>query len=110
MGIVRRLIGALLRGLAGSRFRQESRREHHEEMIDKFFTLSSTAWLDLLSDKVKEEIDRTQGEQLHKLAKLIATSGAQRITNVLEVLHKKEEFKTQVYQQFSQTRREVVVV
>lgn len=97
--------GSLLRGLLGARLRQDFRREHREEMIDKLFTLSGEAWLDLLSDKVKAEIERTQGDQLNKLAKVIATTGDQRMTNILEVLHKKEAFKEQVYQQFAQARR-----
>jgi hypothetical protein len=97
--------GSMLRGLSGARVRQEYRREHREEVIEKLFSLSSSAWIELLSDKVKQEIERTQGEQLNKLAKVIAVSGTQRMTNVLDLLHKKEEFKEQVYQQFAQTKR-----
>lgn len=97
--------GALLRSLLGSRIKKEYRREHREEMIEKFLTLSGTACFDLLQQKVQAEIEKSQGEQLNKLAKVIAASGVQRWTTAVEVLQKKEEFKDQVYREFAQTRR-----
>lgn len=97
--------GALLRSLAGTRMRQEFRKEHREETLEKLFTVAGTAYVDLLTEKVKEEIERTNGEQLNKLSKIIAVSAVQRWTTGLEVLQKKEEFKEQIFQEFSQTRR-----
>src|SRR5690242_14204729 len=64
--------GTLLRSLIGSRIRQEYRREHREEMLERLFTLPGTVWLDLLSEKVKNEIEKTQGDQLNKIARVIA--------------------------------------
>ena len=97
--------GALLRGLAGARLKHELRKESREEMLEKLFTISGTAWIEVLSEKVKADITRTHGAQLDKLAKIISEAGTQRVTTVIEALCKKEEFKEQVLQQFAQAHK-----
>jgi len=97
--------GALLRSLAGTRLRQDFRKEHREEMLEKLFMVSGTAYLDLLTDKVKAEIERLNGDQLNKVSKIIAASAVERWTTGIEVLQKKEKIKEQIYQQFTQTSR-----
>lgn len=97
--------GALLRGLAGARLKHELRKESREEMLEKLFTISGTAWIEVLSEKVKADITRTHGTQLDKLAKIISEAGTHRVTTVIEALCKKEEFKEQVLQQFAQAHK-----
>lgn len=100
--------GALLRGLLGARLRQEVRKEHREELVEKLIMISGTAWIDLLEEKVKLEIDRTHGEHMNKLAKLVVSSGVQRWTDAISFLHKREEFREELYKFFAETQRQKV--
>ncbi len=97
--------GSLLKGLLGARVRQEVRRENREEILEKLLTVSGTAWIDLLEEKVKQEIDKTHGDHMNKLAKLIVSSGVERWSDAISCLHKREEFREELFKFFAESYR-----
>ncbi len=100
------LRGELLRGVLGTRLGEEFIREQTEEKVfEKLFTLSGLAWRELLVEKLKAEIDKTQGEHLTTLAKFVATARAQKWNNSIEMIHKREEFRDQLNQIFATAHR-----
>lgn len=55
----------------------EQQQEENCNMPEKLLCLADEAWMEVLKEKIKKEIEATSGEKLTKLAKLIAeTNGA----------------------------------
>jgi hypothetical protein len=77
---------------------------HHSECkegkdcAEEFFMLAKEAWKTLMVEKIKLEMDKTKGEQLNQLAKLIAETKMRKWRIMMEKEHIKEEFKEQLKQ------------
>jgi len=48
--------------------------DHHEKYSHELLDLADEAWMEVLKDKIKEEIKQLSGEHLTQMAKLVATS------------------------------------
>jgi hypothetical protein len=58
----------------GDHHHHEHEHEHHEEFAPQLLELADQAWMDLLKEKIKAQIEAANGGQLDQLAKLIAES------------------------------------
>ena len=63
---------------------------------DELLHLADDAWMDILKDKIKEEIRLNSGEQLTNLAKLIATANHARWKDKMQSKKDHEDFETQL--------------
>lgn len=46
--------------------------QEHCDMPDKLLQLADQAWMELLKEKIKKEIEASCGEQMNKVAKLVS--------------------------------------
>ncbi len=75
---------------AGLKYRYRYEDDYCEE---KFLSLANEAWIEVLKEKIKAEIDKTQGESLVKLAKIISNTHAEKWKHKTLINLKCEEYK-----------------
>lgn len=63
------------------------------EMTDRFLTLADQAWMEVLKEKLKAEIEASCGEKLQGLAKFLAAGNGERHTHMILGKAKCEQFK-----------------
>lgn len=74
----------------------------HEEqnqecnLHEKLLCLADEAWKEVLKDKIKQEIEKTQGAKLNSLAKLVAETNGRKWAYMIQGKKACEEYKTQV--------------
>lgn len=74
------------------------------EITEKLMFIADIAWKKLMIEKLKAEIDKTHGDKLNNLAKLIADTGMQKWMLFMQMKQKKEEFQDQLKQMMSQMK------
>jgi hypothetical protein len=63
---------------------------------EKLLLLADEAWKELLKDKIKQEIEKSAGQKLNGIAKLVAEANHQRWSFLIEGKQKCDEFTQQV--------------
>lgn len=81
----------------------ESHTEETEccNMPEKLLCLADEAWRELLKEKIKQEIQKTSGEKLNAIAKLLAEGNHRRWSHFIEGKQKCAEFKQQLKEAMS---------
>ena len=67
-----------------------------EKFTTLLLELADEAWMEVLKDKIKEEIVRNNGEQLTALAKLVSTTNHKRWGAKMHAKASCEEFESQL--------------
>jgi hypothetical protein len=73
--------------------------EHHHECEDfahELLLLADEAWMEVLKEKIKDQIRQHNGAHLDALAKLVAESNNSRWKNKLDLQGSVREFKDQL--------------
>lgn len=76
-------------------------KDGHEDFASHLLSLADEAWMELLKDKIKENILSSSGAQLDQLAKTVAESNGARWKNKLAMKHNACDFKDKIRQLFS---------
>lgn len=66
---------------------------HQGKYSDQLFKLADDAWMELLKEKIKEEIRLNGGEQIAQLAKLVSTANHARWKDKMQTKKDHEEFE-----------------
>lgn len=84
---------------------QEGKESHHDSCEGDFarhlLQMADCAWMELLKDKMKEQIESTCGAQLDELAKLVSTSNHERWKHKMAKQKGCEDYKQKVAAFFS---------
>lgn len=70
-----------------------------------FLELADEAWQEVLKDKIKDHILKTQNDRMTKLAKIIAEGNNQRWRNRMEKKQGCMEFQEELCEFFSQSKK-----
>lgn len=76
-----------------------------ESKTNYFLEIADEAWEEVLKDKIKDHILKTQNERMNKLAKIVAEGNNQRWKNKMEKRHGYMEFQEELCEFFSQTKK-----
>jgi hypothetical protein len=60
---------------------------------EKLLALADDAWMELLKDKIKAEIEKSSGQHMDNIAKLVADANCARWGNMIQAKVKCNEFK-----------------
>jgi len=72
---------------------------HHEEKYsDTLLDLADEAWMEILKEKIKEEIRLMSGDNLTEMAKLVATSNHARWQDKMEQKKDVEDFEGRLHE------------
>lgn len=63
---------------------------------DELLQLADEAWMEILKEKIKEEINLNAGEHLTKLAKLVSSANHARWRDKMQAKKDHEDFETQL--------------
>lgn len=66
---------------------------HHHKYSDELLDLADEAWMEVVKEKIKEEIRQHSGEHISKLAKLVAESNHSRWNHILSEKKNHEDFE-----------------
>jgi hypothetical protein len=66
------------------------------DMPEKLLCLADEAWREVVKEKIKAEIEKTAGQKLDKVAKLVAEANHRRWAHLIEGKQKCDDFKTQL--------------
>ena len=66
---------------------------HHEDFAHQLLQLADEAWMEVLKEKIKEEVRQHNGPHLDALAKLVAETNNNRWKNKLGIQNTVEDFK-----------------
>jgi hypothetical protein len=70
---------------------------HQEgEFAHQLLALADEAWMEVLKEKIKEQVSATSGKHLDKLAKLVATSNQERWKRKLSAKTQHDEFHDRI--------------
>ena len=70
----------------------------HQDYADELLELADDAWMEVLMDKIKEEILAHSGEHLTQLAKLVTATNHERWKDKLAEKYNKENFREELRQ------------
>ena len=79
---------------------------HHEgqDFAHQLLEMADEAWMEVLKDKIKQQIVATYGKNLDKLAKIVSDSNRMRWKNKLGLNKNINEFKVKIAQHFEQEK------
>jgi len=83
---------------------EEHHAKHDEEQHsceEKFLKLADDAWMEILKEKIKNEIEKNQGESLEKLAEIITKTHCEKWKHEVNIKSKCEEYKKTLKNFFS---------
>lgn len=69
---------------------------HHQEFSEELLDLADEAWMEILKDKIKQQILSNSGDYLDKLAKIVSDSNRERWKNIMSDKRSHEDFKHQI--------------
>lgn len=76
--------------------------EHHEDdFAQQLLNLADEAWMEVLKEKIKEQIHEHNGKHLDSLARLVAESNSHRWKNKLNLKHACSSFKEKLHHFFN---------
>ena len=70
--------------------------EHHDTYSHELLDLADEAWMEVLKDKIKDEIKKISGDHLNQMAKLVATSNHTRWKDKMLEKNNRHEFEHQL--------------
>lgn len=73
-----------------------------DDFAQELLLLADEAWMELLKEKIKDQIQASSGKHMDKLAKLISTSNGERWKDKMEIQKTKRNFRSQINDFFSQ--------
>lgn len=71
-------------------------KEQECNMHEKLLCLADEAWKEVLKDKIKQEIEKSQGAKLASLAKLVAETNGRKWAYMIQGKKACDDYKTQV--------------
>ena len=74
----------------------------HENFAQQLLDMADDAWMEVLHEKIKDQIRATSGKHLDKLAKLVSESNKGRWENKMVMHHSCKEFREKICEFFSQ--------
>ena len=75
---------------------------HEKECAAEIFLkLADEAWVEVLKEKIKTEIEKKKGSDLEKLAVIIAKANGEKWKNKIAIKTKSEEYKNTLKDYFS---------
>ncbi|MEI8366515.1 MAG: hypothetical protein WCF65_08895 [Parachlamydiaceae bacterium] len=74
---------------------------HHERYADVLLDLADEAWMEVLKEKIKEEIRHASGDHLNELAKLVSSSNHARWKDKLQQKQDVCEFEGRLHELLS---------
>lgn len=81
--------------------KEESCCDGHEDFASQLLSMADEAWMELLKDKIKENIQASGGAHLDQLAKAVAESNGARWKNKLAMKQNANDFKDKIKSLFS---------
>ena len=69
---------------------------HQTKYADQLLHLADEAWMEVVKEKIKEEIRQHNSENINQLAKLVAASNNARWKDKLQAKKDQEDFETQL--------------
>lgn len=69
---------------------------HHTKYADQLLQLADEAWMEVVKEKIKDEIRQHSSESVNQLAKLVAASNNARWKDKLQAKKDQEDFETQL--------------
>lgn len=69
---------------------------HQGKYADQLLHLADEAWMEVVKEKIKEEIRQHSGESIDQLAKLVATANHARWKDKMQAKKDQEDFETQL--------------
>lgn len=73
-----------------------SNKEQECNLHEKLLCLADEAWKEVLKEKIKTEIEKSQGEKLNALAKLVAETNHRKWTYLIQGKKACDDYKNQV--------------
>lgn len=83
----------------------QGKHDHEENKASYFLELADEAWEEVLKDKIKEYILKTQSDHMDKLAKIVAEGNNQRWKNRMEKKQGYKDFMEELCKFFSQSKK-----
>ena len=77
----------------------------HDDKARYFLELADEAWQEVLKEKIKEHLLKTQSDRMTKLAKIVAEGNNQRWRNRMEKKQGCVDFKEELCEFFSQSKK-----
>lgn len=74
--------------------------EHPQDFAGELLELADAAWMELLKDKIKEQIEASSGKHLDQLAKLVTSSNKVRWENKMASKRVSSEFREKLCDYF----------
>lgn len=71
-------------------------KEQECNLHEKLLCLADEAWKEVLKEKIKAEIEKSQGEKLNSLAKLVAETNNRKWSYLIQGKKACEDYKNQV--------------
>jgi|SRR5580700_3667052 hypothetical protein len=84
---------------------QESCDKEHSESKSYFLDIADEAWEEVLKDKIKEHILKTQNDRMTELAKVVSEGNNRRWKHRMEKKHSCQEFEEEICRFFSQFKK-----
>lgn len=67
--------------------------DKHEEFAKGLLETADCAWMEVLKDKIKEQIVATQNDRMKELAKIVSEANSERWKHKMEKKHRCADFK-----------------
>ena len=92
-------------GCSSGHCHSHSHSHHHHDKQASFahqlLEIADEAWMEVLAEKIKAQVEQSNGSQLDQLAKLVGESNKERWKHKLALLKLDEDFKHKVDQHFN---------
>lgn len=73
----------------------------HQDISHDLLQMADDAWMELLKEKIKKQIESTSGDRLDQLAKLVSDSNKERWKSKMGTQHANTNFKDRIADFFS---------
>lgn len=73
----------------------------HEDFAKHLLNMADCAWMELLKEKIKQQIASSCGEQLDQIAKIVSESNSARWEHKLSIMKTQNEYKDKLKNIFS---------
>ena len=71
----------------------EHHHEHHDSFAEQLLELADEAWMEILKEKIKDQIKSTEGKNLDELAKIVSEANHKRWSSILSEQNTKHGLK-----------------
>lgn len=77
--------------------------EHEQDFAHQLIAIADDAWMELLHEKIKKQIEISDGENLDKLAKLVSDANRERWNHKLAINKNSASYKNNLDQFFGKS-------